>query len=112
LEIKIFLIYLYGLKQQEMSYNEILRNNQRVIKERTQPVFSDIVGETIEKGRLAEFIKETELNINTDLEEPSIHDIKYKSQIKNLLSELKYQTESNTRWITLVGLLERKIIQF
>ena len=94
-----------------MSYNEILRNNQRVIKERTQPVLSDIMGETNEKGRLAEFIRETELNINTDLEEPSIHDLKYKGQITNLLTELKYQTESNSRWFTLIGLLERKIIQ-
>ena len=94
-----------------MSYNEILRNNQRVIKERTQPVLSDIMGETNEKGRLAEFIRETELNINTDLEEPSIHDLKYKGQITDLLTELKYQTESNSRWFTLIGLLERKIIQ-
>jgi hypothetical protein len=111
LEIENKLFYLYGLKQQEMSYNEILRNNQRVIKERTQPVFSDIMGETNEKGRLAEFIRETELNINTDLEEPSIHDIKFKGQITNLLTELKYQTQSNSRWFTLIGLLERKIIQ-
>jgi hypothetical protein len=111
LEVTKYLIYLYGLKQYEMSYNEILRNNQRVIKENTQPVFSDIMGETNEKGRLAEFIKETELNINDEIEEPTVHDRKYKNRIVNLLNELKIQTEENKKWLTLIGLLERKIIQ-
>jgi hypothetical protein len=94
-----------------MSYNEILRNSSNMVKEKTQVVFSDIIGETNDTGRLAEFIKETELHINTELENPTIHNIKYRTQIVNLLNELKYQTEEYKRWLTLIGLLERKIIQ-
>jgi hypothetical protein len=94
-----------------MSYNEILRNSPSMFKEKTHVVFSDIIGETNDTGRLAEFIKETEQHINSELENPTIHNIKYRTQIVNLLNELKHQTEDNKRWLTLIGLLERKIIQ-
>ena len=36
---------------------------------------------------------------------------KYKNQIENLLQLLKFETDSNNRWLTLIGILERKIIQ-
>lgn len=95
-----------------MSYNEILRNNQRGNKERALPVFSDIIGETSGKGRLADFIKDTESNISLIINEPTIKTNTYKKRISDLLDELKSQTETNKRWLTLIGLLERKIIQY
>jgi hypothetical protein len=95
-----------------MSYNEIIRNSQRVNKERSLPVFSDIIGETIGKGRLADFIKDTELNIVSNIDEPTIKTNTYKKRMVDLLDELKSQTETNKRWLTLIGLLERKIIQY
>ena len=94
-----------------MSYDDILKTGKRITKEKTEPVFSDIVGATTEVGRLAEFIKETEQNINSELDHPNAHDNKYKLQIGNLLQLLKFETTSNNRWLTLIGLLERKIIQ-
>ena len=44
-----------------MSYDDILKTSLRITKEKSQPVFSDIIGATTEVGRLAEFIKETEI---------------------------------------------------
>ena len=94
-----------------MSYDDILKTSLRITKEKSQPVFSDIIGATTEVGRLAEFIKETELNINAELEHPNSQNTKYKNQIENLLQLLKFETDSNNRWLTLIGILERKIIQ-
>ena len=94
-----------------MSYDDILKTSLRITKEKSQPVFSDIIGATTEVGRLAEFIKETEININAELEHPNAQNTKYKTQIENLLQLLKFETDSNNRWLTLIGILERKIIQ-
>ena len=94
-----------------MSYDDILKTSLRITKEKSQPVFSDIIGATTEVGRLAEFIKETEININAELEHPNAQNTKYKNQIDNLLKLLKFETDSNNRWLTLIGILERKIIQ-
>ena len=94
-----------------MSYDDILKTSLRITKEKSQPVFSDIIGATTEVGRLAEFIKETEININAELDHPNAQNTKYKNQIENLLQLLKFETESNNRWLTLIGILERKIIQ-
>ena len=94
-----------------MSYDDILKTSLRITKEKSQPVFSDIIGATTEVGRLAEFIKETEININAELEHPNAQNTKYKNQIENLLQLLKFETDSNNRWLTLIGILERKIIQ-
>lgn len=94
-----------------MSYDDILKTSKRIKKEKTESVFSDIVGATTDVGRLAEFIKETEQNINSELDHPNAHDNKYKIQIENLLQLLKFESTSNNRWLTLIGLLERKIIQ-
>ncbi len=94
-----------------MSYDDILKTSLRITKEKSQPVFSDIIGATAEVGRLAEFIKETEININAELEHPNAQNTKYKNQIENLLQLLKFETDSNNRWLTLIGILERKIIQ-
>lgn len=94
-----------------MSYDDILKTSLRITKEKSQPVFSDIIGATTEVGRLAEFIKETELNIIAELEHPNSQNTKYKNQIENLLQLLKFETDSNNRWLTLIGILERKIIQ-
>ena len=94
-----------------MSYDDILKTSLRITKEKSQPVFSDIIGATTEVGRLAEFNKETEININAELEHPNAQNTKYKNQIENLLQLLKFETDSNNRWLTLIGILERKIIQ-
>ena len=94
-----------------MSYDDILKTSLRITKEKSLPVFSDIIGATTEVGRLAEFIKETEININAELEHPNAQNTKYKNQIDNLLKLLKFETDSNNRWLTLIGILERKIIQ-
>ena len=94
-----------------MSYDDILKTSLRITKEKSQPVFSDIIGATTEVGRLAEFIKETEINIYAELEHPNAQNTKYKNQIENLLQLLKFETDSNNRWLTLIGILERKIIQ-
>jgi len=94
-----------------MSYDDILKTSKRITKEKTESVFSDIVGATTDVGRLAEFIKETEQNINSELDHPNAQNNKYKIQIETLLQLLKFESTSNNRWLTLIGLLERKIIQ-
>ena len=94
-----------------MSYDEILKQTQRLSKEKTQPVFSEIIGQTIEMGKLAEFIKETETNLNTELVEPTVKDSYLKNRLSDMLAELQIQTDRQKRWLTLIGLLERKIIQ-
>ena len=81
-----------------MSYDDILKTSLRITKEKSQPVFSDIIGATAEVGRLAEFIKETEININAELEHPNAQNTKYKNQIENLLQLLKFETDSNNRF--------------
>ena len=95
----------------KMSYDEILKQTQRLNKEKTQPVFSEIIGQTIEMGKLAEFIKETETNLNTELVEPTVKDSYLKNRLSDMLAELQIQTDRQKRWLTLIGLLERKIIQ-
>lgn len=94
-----------------MSYDEILKQSQRLTKEKAQPVFSEIIGQTIDMGKLAEFIKETEANLNTELEEPTVKDSYLKNRLSDMLAELKNQTDRQKKWLTLIGLLERKMIQ-
>lgn len=95
-----------------MSYSEIIKPTSKKYKEKTQVVFSDIIGETKEQGSLADFIRETENNLNASIDNPTSNDAKYKKEIITLLSELKKQSEKNNKWLTLMGLIERKIIQF
>ena len=95
-----------------MNYRDILNTAQKINKEKVQSVFSDVIGETNELGKLADFLKETNTNISSILDEPiAPSDDKLKKEITVLLSKFQNQTKHNIHWITIMGLLERKILQ-
>jgi hypothetical protein len=95
-----------------MSYNDILNSVKRINKEKVQSVFSDIIGETKETGRLVEFIKDSEAHLTGQMEETiSPKDSYLKKEMTTLIDKFKNYSESKFKWLTYMGLLERKIMQ-
>ena len=101
-----------------MSYREIIKgvdNSKLEVKEKLIPVFSDIVGRTETEGLGAGFIEDTEENLGSSNAAGFYYKIFENSTNKRDLEKALtiYQSEFNSRkkWITLMGLLERKIFQ-
>ena len=111
------LIFVSEIKN--MSYRDIIKgvdNSKLEVKEKLVPVFSDIVGRTESEGLGTEFIENTEENLESTSAAGFYLKIFNNSLNKGELEKalMVYESEflSRKKWITLMGLLERKIFQY
>ncbi len=95
-----------------MGYRDIKISSKTNIKENLSPVFSEFIGEIDGEGKIDKFIDDTmkncELpsNIKSDPFEK-----KFNEDLIKLLNTFKSNYSNNKRWLTLMGLIERKILQ-
>jgi hypothetical protein len=97
-----------------MAYRDIKihNNSNQGYKENLSPVFSDIIGETVGFGRLDNFIDDTENNLREQFENKGDDQIiQFKKELERLLLKYKIESDLKNKWLTLIGLLERKILQ-
>ena len=96
-----------------MAYRDIIkgRANKSTYKESLVPVFSEIVGENEGQGKLAEFIQAGEESLQLTTGSGTKEDFNFKKDLEKALNKFIGQTELSKQWITLMGLLERKILQ-
>lgn len=96
-----------------MGYRDIKLSKQpKTYKENLTPVFSDLIGEMEGQGKVENFIADSlnnlglPSNINSDPFE-----IKFNSDLRSLLTTYRNDAAANKRWLTIMGLVERKILQ-
>lgn len=95
-----------------MAYKDLIQKLKNNEKQKFVPVFSDIMGETSDRGKLAEFIS---------LNERLITEHRLSSKAGQFHKEIEalreykrlYNSEAgiNNLWLTIMGLLEIKILQ-
>jgi hypothetical protein len=96
-----------------MAYRDInLSNQPRAYKENLVPVLSDLVGETEGQGKIDNFIDDSMSNLKMPSNIKSDpYEVKFNADHSKLLDLYKCKTDNSKRWITLMGLIERKILQ-
>jgi hypothetical protein len=96
-----------------MAYRDInLSNQPRAHKENLVPVLSDLVGETEGQGKIDNFIDDSILNLNMSssiMSDPN--EVKFNADHSKLMELYKSETAYRKRWLTIMGLIERKILQ-
>jgi hypothetical protein len=100
-----------------MGYRDIIKgidSSKQEAKEKLVPVFSDIVGKSDSDGLLAQFVEYTEDNLKptNDFYYKIYANILNNNDLENALRVYESQFNSRKKWITLMGLLERKIFQY
>jgi hypothetical protein len=100
-----------------MGYRDIIKgidSSKQEAKEKLVPVFSDIVGKSDSDGLLAQFVEYTEDNLKptNDSYYKIYANILNNNDLENALRVYESQFNSRKKWITLMGLLERKIFQY
>ncbi len=96
-----------------MAYRDInLSNQPRAYKENLVPVLSDLVGETEGQGKIDNFIDDSMSNLKMPSNIKSDpNELKFNSDHSKLLDLYKSETSVSKRWLTIMGLIERKILQ-
>lgn len=96
-----------------MGYKDFKKQQIITNKERVFPVLSDLIGETKNDGDINDFIKSTQVHLESKVAEPIItNDAKAKNVIVGLLGNYKEQVNKKNGWLTKMGLIERKIMQY
>lgn len=96
-----------------MAYRDIKLSKQtKTNKEDLTPVFSDLIGEMEGQGKIDNFIDGslTNLNLPSNISSDPF-EIKFNSDLNKLLTTYKNDATANERWLTIMGLIERKIFQ-
>lgn len=96
-----------------MAYRDInLSKVQKSNKESLTPVFSDLIGEMEGQGKIDNFIDDSIANLNMSSNISSDpFEVKFNSELTKLISSYKNDATANERWLTIMGLIERKILQ-
>jgi hypothetical protein len=96
-----------------MAYRDIkLSKVQKSNKENLTPVFSDLIGEMEGQGKIDNFIDDSIANLNMSSNISSDpFEVKFNSELTKLISSYKNDATANERWLTIMGLIERKILQ-
>ncbi len=96
-----------------MAYRDInLSNQPKAYKENLVPVLSDLVGETEGHGKIDNFIDDSMSNLKMPSNIKSDpNELKFNSDHSKLLDLYKSETSVSKRWLTIMGLIERKILQ-
>lgn len=96
-----------------MAYRDIKLSKQtKTSKEDLTPVFSDLIGEMEGQGKIDNFIDGslTNLSLPSNISSDPF-EIKFNSDLNKLLTTYKNDATANERWLTIMGLIERKIFQ-
>lgn len=96
-----------------MAYRDIKLSKQtKTNKEDLTPVFSDLIGEMEGQGKIDNFIDGslTNLRLPSNISSDPF-EIKFNSDLNKLLTIYKNDATDNERWLTIMGLIERKIFQ-
>ena len=96
-----------------MGYRDIKLSKQpKTYKENLTPVFSDLIGEMEGQGKVDNFIDDSLNNLGMPSNIPSDpFEIKFNGDLKSLLNTYRNDATANKRWLTIIGLVERKILQ-
>ena len=96
-----------------MGYRDInLSKQPKTYKENLAPVFSDLIGEMEGQGKVDNFIDDSLNNLGLPSNITSDpFEIKFNGDLKSLLTTYKNDATANKRWLTIMGLVERKILQ-
>jgi len=96
-----------------MAYKDFKKQQLERTKERDEPAFSDLIGETNNDGDIHDFIRNTEKNVELkSVDSFNALDSKTTKLLIELLMKYKSQVDAKVSWITKMGLLERKIMQY
>ena len=96
-----------------MAYRDIKLSKQtKTNKEDLTPVFSDLIGEMEGQGKIDNFIDGslTNLSLPSNISSDPF-EVKFNSDLNKLLTTYKNDATTNERWLTIMGLIERKIFQ-
>ena len=96
-----------------MAYRDIKLSKQtKTSKEDLTPVFSDLIGEMEGQGKIDNFIDGslTNLSLPSNISSDPF-EIKFNNDLNKLLTTYKNDATANERWLTIMGLIERKIFQ-
>jgi hypothetical protein len=95
-----------------MAYRDINLSKQVTPKENLSPVFSEFIGETEGQGKIDVFINDSTANLNMPSNiNADAYEAKFNSDLSKLLESYKKDTTENKRWLTIIGMIERKILQ-
>ena len=99
-------------KSKKMGYEDILKKIRTTEKQKFVPVFSDIIGDSNDKGKLADFLL---------LNQQTVDDYRMGKSTSLLSNEMEYlndlkrlyrdEAHYHNMWLTMMGLLEIKILQ-
>ena len=95
-----------------MAYRDINISKQATPKENLAPVFSEFIGETKGQGKIDNFVDDSKSNLKMSSSIKSdTHEVKFNSDLSKLLNLFESETDERKRWLTIMGLIERKILQ-
>ena len=95
-----------------MAYRDINLSKPAAPKENLTPVFSEFIGETKGQGKIDNFVDDSKSNLKMSSSIKSdIHEVKFNSDLSKLLNLFEGETDQRKRWLTIIGLIERKILQ-
>ena len=95
-----------------MAYRDINISKQATPKENHTPVFSEFIGETKGQGKIDNFVDDSKSNLKMSSSIKSDkHEVKFNSDLSKLLNLFEGETDQRKRWLTIMGLIERKILQ-
>ena len=95
-----------------MAYRDINISKQAAPKENLTPVFSEFIGETEGQGKIDNFLDDSKSNLKMSSSiKLDTHEVKFNSDLSKLLNLFESETDERKRWLTIMGLIERKILQ-
>jgi hypothetical protein len=95
-----------------MAYRDINISNQAAPKENLTPVFSEFIGETKGQGKIDNFVDDSKSNLKMSSSiKLDTHEVKFNGDLSKLLNLFESETDERKRWLTIMGLIERKILQ-
>ena len=96
----------------KMAYRDINISKQATPRENLTPVFSEFIGETKGQGKIDNFVDDSKSNLKMSSSiESDTHQVKFNSDLSKLLNLFESETDESKRWLTIMGLIERKILQ-
>jgi hypothetical protein len=97
----------------KMAYRDINLSKQATTpKENLTPVFSEFIGETEGQGKIDNFISDSTENLNMASNiSADAYEVKFNNELSKLLEAYQRDTNENERWLTIMGMIERKILQ-
>lgn len=95
-----------------MAYRDINLSKQATPKENLSPVFSEFIGETKGQGKIDNFVDDSKSNLKMSSSvKLDSHEGKFNSDLSKLLDLFESEANKRKEWLTIIGFIERKILQ-